>query len=74
VRQWADEILALSPTCLRFLKQSFNAGTEHIAGLQHVAFTGLESFVDSDEAREGVAAFNEKREPDLAPYRAMASS
>jgi 2-ketocyclohexanecarboxyl-CoA hydrolase len=74
VRQWADEILALSPTALRFLKQSFNADTEHIAGLQHVAFTGLESYVDSDEAREGVAAFNEKRQPDFAPYRAMASS
>jgi 2-ketocyclohexanecarboxyl-CoA hydrolase len=74
VRQWADEILALSPTTLRFLKQSFNADTEHMAGLQHVAFTGLETFVDSDEAREGVAAFNEKREPDFTPYRAMASS
>ncbi len=74
VRRWADEILALSPTALRFLKQSFNADTEHIAGLQHVAFSGLETFVDSDEAREGVAAFNEKRDPNFAPYRAMASS
>jgi 2-ketocyclohexanecarboxyl-CoA hydrolase len=74
VRLWADEILALSPTALRFLKQSFNADTEHLAGLQHVAFTGLEAFVDSDEAREGVRAFNEKRDPDFAPYRARASA
>jgi 2-ketocyclohexanecarboxyl-CoA hydrolase len=74
VRRWADEILALSPTSLRFLKQSFNADTEHMAGLQHVAFTGLETFVDSDEAREGLTAFNEKRQPDFGPYRAMASS
>jgi naphthoate synthase len=74
VRRWADEILALSPTSLRFLKQSFNADTEHMAGLQHVAFTGLEAFVDSDEAREGLTAFNEKRQPDFGPYRAMASS
>ncbi len=74
VRRWAEEILALSPTALRFLKQSFNADTEHMAGLQHVAFTGLELFVDSDEAREGVQAFNEKREPDFAGYRARASS
>lgn len=74
VRRWADEILALSPTALRFLKQSFNADTEHLAGLQRVAFTGLELFVDSDEAREGVRAFNEKREPDFAPYRARASA
>jgi 2-ketocyclohexanecarboxyl-CoA hydrolase len=74
VRRWADEILALSPTSLRFLKQSFNADTEHMAGLQHVAFTGLEAFVDSDEAHEVLTAFNEKRQPDFGPYRAMASS
>ncbi len=32
VRRWADEMLQLSPTALRFLKQSFNADTEHLAG------------------------------------------
>ncbi len=74
VRRWADEILALSPTALRFLKQTFNADTEHIAGLQHVAFSGLELFVDSDEAREGVEAFEQKREPQFAGYRGRASS
>ena len=74
VRRWADEMLALSPTALRFLKQSFNADTEHVAGLQHVAFTGLELFVDTDEAREGVQAFNEKREPDFSDHRARASA
>jgi 2-ketocyclohexanecarboxyl-CoA hydrolase len=73
VRRWADEILALSPTALRFLKQSFNAETEHLAGLGQVAFSGLGAFVDSDEAREGVTAFAEKRPPDFAPYRARVS-
>src|SRR5687767_15591034 len=37
VRRWADEMLALSPTALRFLKQSFNADTEHLAGLGQLA-------------------------------------
>jgi 2-ketocyclohexanecarboxyl-CoA hydrolase len=74
VRRWADEILALSPTALRFLKQSFNADTEHMAGLGHVAFSGLELFVDSDEAQEGVEAFDAKRRPDFAGHRARASS
>ena len=73
VRRWADELLAMSPTALRFLKQSFNADTEHIAGLQHVAFTGLEHYVQSDEAREGLQAFNQKRQPNFAPYRANVS-
>ena len=73
VRRWADEILALSPTALRFLKQSFNAETEHLAGLGQVAFSGLGASVDSDEAREGVTAFAEKRPPDFAPYRARVS-
>src|SRR3954449_11478407 len=73
VRRWADEMLALSPTALRFLKQSFNAETEHLAGLGQVAFSGLGAFLDSDEAREGVTAFAEKRAPDFAPYRARVS-
>ena len=74
VRRWADEILALSPTALRFLKQSFNADTEHMAGLGQLAFSGLGLFVDTEEAREGLAAFNAKRTPEYAPYRARASA
>src|ERR687892_1287941 len=61
VRRWADEILALSPTALRFLKQSFNADSEHIAGLGQLAFSGLGLFVETDEAAEGIEAFTEKR-------------
>jgi 2-ketocyclohexanecarboxyl-CoA hydrolase len=74
VRSWADEALALSPTALRFLKQSFNADTEHIAGLGQLAFSGLGLFVDSEEAQEGMRAFSEKRDPDFAPYRARVSA
>jgi 2-ketocyclohexanecarboxyl-CoA hydrolase len=73
-RRWADEMLRLSPTALRFLKQSFNADSEHIAGLGQIAFSGLGLFVDSEEAREGVQAFSEKRDPDFARFRAHASA
>ena len=74
VRRWADEILALSPTALRFLKQSFNADSEQIAGIGQLAFSGLDLFVETEEAAEGVHAFAEKRAPDYAPYRARASA
>lgn len=69
VRRWADEALALSPTALRVLKQSMNIDTEHFAGVSQMAYSQLKSFTDSDESREGVAAFNEKRKPDFSPYR-----
>jgi len=73
VRRWADEILALSPTALRFLKQSFNADTEHLAGIGQLAFSGLGLFVDSEEAEEGLRAFSEKRPPDFAGFRERVS-
>jgi 2-ketocyclohexanecarboxyl-CoA hydrolase len=74
VRRWADEILALSPTALRFVKQSFNADTEHLVGVGQLAFSGLGLFVESEEANEGVQAFAEKRAPDFSGYRARASA
>jgi naphthoate synthase len=72
VRRWADEILALSPTALKVLKQSFNADTEHFVGLGQMAYSSLTLFTDSDEAREGINAFNEKRRPDFAAFRGVA--
>src|SRR5213083_171222 len=74
VRRFADEILRLSPTALRFLKQSFNADTEHVAGIGQLAFSGLGLFLESDEAQEGVRAFAEKRTPDFARYRGRLSA
>ena len=68
-RAWADEALALSPTALKVLKHSFNAETEHIAGVGAMAFDSLELFVRTPEAKEGVTAFNEKRPTDFSPYR-----
>jgi 2-ketocyclohexanecarboxyl-CoA hydrolase len=74
VRRWADEILELSPTALRFVKQSFNADSEHMAGIAQLSFSGLHQFVGSEEARAGLDAFAAKRTPDFEPYRAAAST
>ncbi len=68
-RAWAGEILTKSPTAIRFLKHSFNADSESIAGISQLSFDALEMFVGSDEAQEGVGAFSEKRDPDFGPYR-----
>jgi naphthoate synthase len=69
VRQWADEMLAKSPTALRVLKHSFNADSESVAGIGTLAFDHLDLFVTTDEAKEGVQAFNEKRTPDFGRFR-----
>ena len=69
VRSWADEILRLSPTALKVLKQSMNTDTEHFAAIGQVAFSSLKLFGDSAEAKEGITAFNEKRAPDFSAYR-----
>jgi 2-ketocyclohexanecarboxyl-CoA hydrolase len=69
VRSWADEILRLSPTALKVLKQSMNVDTEQFAGVGQMAFSSLVMFTETDEAREGINAFNEKRSPDFANYR-----
>jgi naphthoate synthase len=69
VRSWADEILKLSPTSLKVLKQSFNTDTEHFAGIGQMAYSALKLFGETDEAREGITAFNEKRSPDFSSYR-----
>ena len=68
-RRWADEMLAKSPTALRVLKHSFNADSESIAGIGALSFAHLDQFVTSEEAKEGVAAFAEKREPDFGRFR-----
>jgi dihydroxynaphthoic acid synthetase len=67
-KRWAHEIADKSPTALRFLKQSFNADTDHQAGLSNLAMSALDLFTASPEGREGAAAFAEKRPPDFARH------
>jgi naphthoate synthase len=69
VRRWADEMLSKSPTALRVLKHSFNADSDSLAGIGNMAFAHLDQFVESDEAKEGVSAFTEKRPPDFSRFR-----
>jgi naphthoate synthase len=65
---WAREILALSPTALRFLKASFNADTDGLAGIQQLAGDATRLFYMTEEGSEGKNAFIEKRKPDFSKY------
>ena len=66
--QWCEEMLAMSPTALRFLKASFNADTDGLAGLQQLAGDATRLYYTSDEAKEGRDAFKEKRKPDFDQF------
>jgi naphthoate synthase len=65
---WAREMLQWSPTALRFMKASFNAATDGLAGLQQFAGDATLLYYTSDEAKEGRDAFKEKRKPDFSKF------
>jgi naphthoate synthase len=65
---WCREILAMSPTALRFLKASFNADTDGLAGIQQLAGDATLLYYLTEEAKEGRNAFVEKRKPDFSKY------
>ena len=66
---WALKVCALSPTALKALKHSFNADTDHIVGIQYLAFDVLDLYGKTDEAKDGGKAFQEKRQPDFGQFR-----
>jgi naphthoate synthase len=66
--QWSREMLQKSPTALRFLKASFNADTDGLAGIQQLAGDATLLFYLTDEAKEGKNAFLEKRQPDFSKF------
>ena len=66
--QWADEIMAMSPTAIRFLKSAFLVATDGLAGLQEFAGNATGMYYTTDEAHEGSKAFLEKRKPDFGRF------
>jgi len=66
--KWAQEILAMSPLALRFLKSAFNADTDGLAGLQELAGDATMLYYMSEEGQEGNHAYLEKRKPDFSRF------
>jgi len=69
VESWCKEILALSPTSLKFLKAAFNAESDHIWGINALAMRAVRLYWGSDEAREARDAFAQKRKPNWSRFR-----
>ena len=68
VAKWCAEIMEKSPTAISIAKRSFNADSENIRGIGAMGMQTLKLYYDSDESREGVSAFNEKRKPDFRKF------
>ncbi len=68
VAQWCSEIMQMSPTAIAMAKRSFNADSAHIAGISGMGLQAVNMFYGTEESREGVNAFMEKRKPEFRKY------
>ena len=65
VDAWCRDINEMSPTALTIAKRSFNADSENIRGIGFLGIQTVKHFYQTEESKEGVRAFNEKRKPDF---------
>ena len=69
VDEWCQEIVAKSPTAIAIAKRSFNADSDHIRGIGNAGLEALALYYQTEESKEGVRAFLEKRKPDFRKAR-----
>ncbi len=71
VRKWCDELLSLSPTCLKILKRSFYYHAAPILShdMKDIIKEVAPNYFKTGEQLEGANAFLEKRKPDFKPWR-----
>ena len=69
VAAWCAELMERSPTALAIAKRSFNAATESFRGLASLGMQSLALYYETEESKEGVRAFAEKRKPDFRKYQ-----
>ncbi len=68
VARWCEELLALSPTCLKILKGSFRRIMDETEP-RDVVMAIAPNYFDTGEQQEGADAFLEKRKPDFSRWR-----
>lgn len=69
LRAWTSRILELSPQALRVSKLSLNYATGWQYGSFNAAIEMLSAIYGTEEYREGMTAFLEKRKPDFSRFR-----
>jgi len=68
VAAWCAELVERSPTAIALAKRSFNLDTESIRGISSFGMQALSLYYQTEESREGVNAFKEKRKPDFRKH------
>ena len=68
VDSWCAELVQRSPTAIAIAKRSFNADSDNIKGIGGLGMHALKLYYETDESKEGVQAFNEKRLPDFRKH------
>ena len=68
VNAWTETLGQRSPTALALAKRSFNADSENIRGISMMALNAVKLFYDTEESKEGVRAFTERRTPDFPAF------
>ena len=71
VRKYADELLSLSPTCLRIVKRSFYHHMQPIMArdMKELIEEVAPNYFKTEEQQEGANAFLQKRKPDFSRFR-----
>ena len=70
VAAWCEEVKSMSPYAIRFLKQSFNADTDHINGFENMSMAAVRLFWDTNEAKRYKETFKKKQKDKKAARQA----
>ncbi len=70
VDRWCRELLALSPSCLKVLKASYESDVDYLRGMgDKIRDAVAPNYFRTGEQQEGAKAFLERRPPDFSPWR-----
>ncbi len=67
-QKWCDELLNISPSCIMAIKESYNQASDYLLASEPAHWID-HNFYKSEEAKEAVTAFFEKRKPDFRRFR-----